>query len=262
MNDSNVYHWMITGAGGFLGRAVVGEALSDGHRVTAIVRPTSMAAMLEFRECLDIESRERLHIVSQDLRRCANPLNHEFVRELECVDGVLHLAAAKGGAFAEQFAATVSATEELLAAMRAANCGLLVQVSSFAVYDYILIKRRSELNEESPVIGPYLSAPEHPHDRARLQREYQTRDAYAICKRMQEELAFDFAQLEDTRVSILRPGVIYGTGRTLERASGIFRRKKIFRTHRRTGAFASRVGIFDCPGNSGRGCASGEESAA
>lgn len=235
MNDSKLYHWMVTGAGGFLGRAVVGEALLDGHRITAIVRPTSMAAMLEFRDCLDLESRERLHIVSQDLRRCANPANDGFVRELECVDGVLHLAAAKGGAFSEQFAATVSATEQLLAAMRTAKCGLLVQISSFAVYDYIRIKRRSELSAESPVIGPYLTESANADDRERLKREYQMRDAYAICKRMQEELAHDFAQLEDTRVSILRPGVIYGPGALWNARLGFSVGKKYFV---RTGARA------------------------
>ncbi len=55
-------------------------------------------------------------------------------------DAVLHLAAAKSGDLYAQYAGTVVATENLLAAMTEAGVRRIVLVSSLSVYDYLKLR--------------------------------------------------------------------------------------------------------------------------
>ncbi|MET4102166.1 dihydroflavonol-4-reductase [Roseovarius sp. MBR-78] len=95
---------MITGAGGFLGRAVVAEAQARGHDVRALTRAD-----------LDLASGE--------------------VPTLDGVDCVIHLAGSLSGDWAVQARDTLAATRRLIAAMQArALPPRLVLASSIAVY--------------------------------------------------------------------------------------------------------------------------------
>ena len=95
---------MITGAGGFLGRAVVDEAQARGHEVRALTR-----------DDLDLTSGE--------------------LPALDGVDCVIHLAGSLSGDEAVQARDTVDATRGVIAAMQAQPLPpRLVLASSIAVY--------------------------------------------------------------------------------------------------------------------------------
>lgn len=173
----------ITGATGFVGRTVVAEALGRGHEVVAVVRPASSRSLVDSAPAGAPVREARVDLRSSD----------GLVESLRGVDSVIHLAAAKSGDFSTQFAGTVVATENLLAAMRAAGVGQLVAISTFSVYDYLAIPAGALLTEECPLDD----------DPAR-------RDDYARTKLIQEKLYREFAAVPDHDVTILRPGMIYG----------------------------------------------------
>src|SRR5438105_4035291 len=131
---------LVTGANGFLGRHVVAEALRRGHEVRAIVRPASELPRVGW------PSSSRLQVIRADLRSARG-----LAEALADVDTVLHLAAAKSGDIYAQYAGTVGATENLLAAMDDAGVRRIVAVSSLAVYDYRNMPEHSTLDESSPV---------------------------------------------------------------------------------------------------------------
>jgi 2-alkyl-3-oxoalkanoate reductase len=173
---------LVTGASGFLGRYVIAEALRRNHQVKAIVRPRSDTSSLPWHNHPNVE------FVRLDLR---SP--HGIVEALENVDAVLHLVATKGGDFYTQFAGTVLATENLLAAMAQAKLLRLVHISTFSVYDYLNIPSGKVLDEDSLIeVNPVY------------------RDEYAQTKLIQEQLVREFEQKHGAKVTILRPGMIYG----------------------------------------------------
>src|SRR5687768_5700852 len=126
---------LVTGATGFLGRYVVAEALSRGHSVRAIVRPTGDANKLDG----DVEC------VRVDLR---SPRG--LVEACRGIDAVIHCAAAKSGDFYAQFAGTVLATENLLKSMKETGVKHIVAISSLSVYDYRKLWSFQRLDESSP----------------------------------------------------------------------------------------------------------------
>lgn len=173
----------VTGANGFLGRHVVAEAIAQGHDVIAMVRSPRSVAAAPWRDD------ERVTVVAGDVRRAAPA----WVDALGRADAVVHLAAAVGGDFATQFASTVLGTEQLLASMVAAGVRRLVHVSTFSVYDYRAIATGGVLDETSA-----------------LEARPADRDEYAQTKLVQERLVRGFAADHQGRVTIIRPGAVYG----------------------------------------------------
>jgi len=145
------------------------------------VRPSSSGATLA-----PLLANTALDVARVDLRSPAG-----LAEALEGVDSVIHLAASKAGDFATQFAGTVLATENLLAAMNDTGVDHLVAVSTFSVYDYLALRSGSVVDEHTPI-----------------DRTPALRDEYAQTKLVQEELYQAFA--EQNRVVIIRPGMIYG----------------------------------------------------
>lgn len=172
---------VVTGANGFLGRYVVAEALRRGHAVTAIVRSSSLPET-------GWSGHPHLAVVKADLRS-----RRGLAEGVAGADAVLHLAAAKSGDLYAQYAGTVVATENLLAAMTEANVRRIVLISSLSVYDYLQLPSFSLLSEDSP-----------------LEKDAFDRDEYAHTKLVQERLVRDHAVREGWSFVILRPGVIYG----------------------------------------------------
>lgn len=170
-------HLLVTGAAGFIGRAVVRAALARGHRVTALVRQRAGGPA------------EGGTTVVADLARDA------IVPVLSGVDAVVHCAASLGGDSAAQQVDTVEATARLGAAMSEAGVARIVLASSIAVYDFAALTPGQTLDEAGPlasssdVRGPYIAA-----------------------KLAQERLVQDPARGLDWR--ILRPGLVFGPGRT------------------------------------------------
>lgn len=173
--------FLVTGANGFLGKYVVAEALRRGHAVKAVVRAGEVPGV-------GWAGHPNLEIVRVDLRS-----RRGLVEALAGVDGVLHLAAAKAGDMYAQYAGTVVATENLLAAMDEAGVRRIVLISSLSVYDYLKIRSFSLLTEDSP-----------------LEVDAFARDEYAHTKLVQENLVRDHATKNHWTFTILRPGVIYG----------------------------------------------------
>jgi nucleoside-diphosphate-sugar epimerase len=173
---------LITGAGGFLGRYVVAEALHRGHAVRAMLRGGAKDSQLPW------INHPNLQVVRADLRS-----RRGLVDAVNGVDAVLHLAAAKSGDMYAQYAGTVVATENLLAAMDEAAVRNIVLVSSFSVYAYQQIRGFSVLDENSPI-----------------EKDAFERDEYAHTKLVQERLVREHASKNNWNFVILRPGVIYG----------------------------------------------------
>src|SRR3954447_22212560 len=180
--ESRPVRILITGANGFLGRQVVAEFLRRGESVRALVRPASRLEELGWPEAVEV--------VRADLRVSRN-LVEAFAR----VDIVVLLAAAVTGGEDAQFAATVVGTERLLDAMARSRTRHVVLVSSFSVYDWSAI--RGELNEESPL-----------EEGADLYE----RDGYAVAKAWQERIVRQSAATHGWRLTVLRPGFIWGRG--------------------------------------------------
>lgn len=173
---------LVTGASGFLGKYVVAAALRQGYDVVAALRPTASLTPLSW------HAHPRVEILRWDL--CTPDGLPEM---LQGVDAIIHLAAAKTGTFEEQFAGTVTATENLLAAMARARVLRLIAIGTFSVYDYLQMKAGDLLDERSPI-----------------ESDGSNRDAYAQTKLVQEERIRQFEGDRGAKVTFLRPGMVYG----------------------------------------------------
>lgn len=175
-------HLLITGGTGFLGKPTVKAALAKGHRVRLVVRPGADASAYA------AWTSRGVTLARVDLRSRAG-----LVEACEGIDCVLHLAASKAGDMYAQYGGTVISTENLLWAMEQAKVPAIVNISSFAVYDYINMSSGSTLTEASPL------APTIP-----------PRDEYSHTKLVQEQLVGAATAKLGWRAVNIRPGVIYG----------------------------------------------------
>jgi nucleoside-diphosphate-sugar epimerase len=160
----------VTGAAGYLGRAVVAEGLARGHRIRAIVRRP--------------EDLPGADTVVTDLTTGAD-LTPVFAG----CDAVIHCAARMFGTEAEMQRDTVGGTAALATAL--ARRTRFVLVSSLAVC-------------AAPEPGGRVTEDTPPEPQPHL------RDAYTRAKLAQERIA----QGLHLPVWIVRPGIVWGPGRT------------------------------------------------
>ncbi|MEO5494552.1 MAG: NAD-dependent epimerase/dehydratase family protein [Sphingomonas sp.] len=179
---------LVTGAGGFLGRAVVAAAARAGHQVLAMVRPVSA-------ECTKYPA--DVTEIAGDLRQRGT-----WADALGDVDAVVHCAAAFGD-LPSQLAGTVLATENLLAALPA-SLRRIVHVSSLSVYDFDAPRFGGALDEATPLEAAPLR-----------------RDAYTQTKLIQERLVREYAARVGTELVVVRPGAIYGPGKDWDAGTGL-----------------------------------------
>lgn len=198
---------LVTGANGFLGNYVVLEALRRGHTVRALVRPAADIAKLGW------PASDHLEIVRADLRSRAG-----LADAVRGVDSVIHLAAAKSGDVYTQYAGTVVATENLLAAMTETGVHRIVAISSFSVYDFAKASPLAPVDEQTP-----------------REQDALERDAYAHTKLVQEQLIRDHAAAHQWSLVVLRPGMIWGRDNLLNAWIGLSGGKRFWI---RTGAWA------------------------
>jgi nucleoside-diphosphate-sugar epimerase len=167
---------LISGAGGFLGQALVPVLLERGHAVRAMLRsksapPPTWAAKVE--------------TFYADLS--ADQLDDAFAG----IDAVIHLA---GATDKSDSLSTVKSTERLFETMALSGVKRLVHVSSIAVYDWTLA--RDVVDEDTP-----------------LRSDLDDIGEYARSKVLQEALVQSHSERHRWDVTVLRPGFIWGSGR-------------------------------------------------
>lgn len=184
---------LVTGSNGFIGAKVVETLLEYGFaNLRCFVRPSSR--------------RQRLEDV---LRRSNAGKNVEFVtgdllsrddcrRATEGISIIYHLAAGFDKSFAGAFMNSALATRNLIDAfLEYGSPKRFVNVSSFAVYSNLHLKRNALLDETCPL-------EDDPEERF---------DAYGFGKLKQEELVKKYGEKYKLPYVILRPGYVFGPGK-------------------------------------------------
>jgi nucleoside-diphosphate-sugar epimerase len=181
----------VTGGTGFLGRRLIDSLLRTDLRIRCLVREGSDIAGLLDR--LPTNQQRRVELVRGDL------CDRSFLeQQLNGIDIVYHLAAALGGTCSTLVLNTVIPTRVLLESAAAAQVGRFVLVSSLGVYGTHALRTGAALDETSPV-------DEHP----------ELRDPYTLSKIRQEAVAWQAREQLGLPLVVVRPGVIYGPGRSL-----------------------------------------------
>lgn len=183
---------LVTGAGGFLGTALVARLLARGERdLRLFVRSP--------RPALDALAKDH---ADAKVDVCLGTLDRidDARRAIDGVDIVYHLVAAGSGTAAQIFQTTVVASQNLLDAiveLPKERRPRVVLVGSFGVYGVGELRRGAMVDESTPLEA-------HP-DR---------RDLYSKAKLRQEKLFREYRDKHGLSLVVVRPGVIYGAGGT------------------------------------------------
>ena len=179
---------LITGAGGFLGRALTDKLLARPDAdLRFMVRSEAQADRL--RALALAHPAARVDVVTGNLLA-----RDDVARAVDGVDMVYHLAASLKGSPADIFLNTVVASNRLLDAI-AGRPRTVVMVSSLGVYGTAALRRNAVVDENTPL---------EPHP--------ERRDVYSHAKWRQEKLFRERCAADGHRLVIVRPGVIYGPG--------------------------------------------------
>ena len=184
---------LVTGSNGFIGTAVVKALLEHGFsKLRCFVRPSSQLGRLK--EVLnELDAEDKVELIIGDL---LNRADCQKAAEDVCV--IYHLAAGFDKSFAGSFMNSALATRNLLDAfVRVGQPRRFVNVSSFAVYSNLELKRHTVLDETCPL-------EEEPQERF---------DAYGFGKLKQEEIVNDYGTRHKLSYVILRPGYVFGPGK-------------------------------------------------
>lgn len=169
---------LVTGASGFLGRALVNRLRESGKRIRVLVR----------RPIPDWDADPDLQIVYGDL---GDPAVVD--RAVQGVSTVYHVGAAMKGGIADFHSATVVGTQNVVDASLKYGIRRLVHVSSISVLDYAG-HRGAPMTEDSPI---------EPHP--------EWRGAYTESKVRAEAIVLK-AIRNGLPATIVRPGQIFGPG--------------------------------------------------
>jgi nucleoside-diphosphate-sugar epimerase/peptidoglycan/xylan/chitin deacetylase (PgdA/CDA1 family) len=178
---------LVTGAAGFLGRALVERLLAHGY--------TDIRCNV--RQRADIPKLNALlgRHAQISLEYCVGNLRYrdDAARAVDDVQLIFHLAAGKKGTAADLFLDSVVASRNLLDAVADRKPMRIVLVSSFSVYGVAGLGRGTQVNEQTML---------EPHP--------EWRDHYSYAKLRQEQLFWEYQQRNGFELVVLRPGVIYG----------------------------------------------------
>ena len=185
---------LVTGSNGFIGARVVKLLLEYGFtNIACFVRPSSRVELLEEIIRTEAGKRGNVRLFRGDL------LSRDDCREAaRGVSLIYHLAAGFDKSFAGAYMNSALATRNLMDAfLQVGQPKRFVNVSSFAVYSNLRLKRGSLLDESCPL----EDAPQ-----ARF-------DAYGFGKLKQEELVRQYGVKHNLPYVILRPGYVFGPGK-------------------------------------------------
>jgi len=199
---------LVTGSNGFVGAKVVETLLEYGFaNLRCFVRPSSRLESLK--EALGrFPAGDGVELISGDLLS-----RNDCRKAAEGVSVIYHLAAGFDKSFAGAFMNSALATRNLIDAfLGQGQPKRFVNVSSFAVYSNLKLKRDALLDET-------CSLEESPQERY---------DAYGFGKLKQEEIVKEYGARIGLPYVILRPGVVFGpgkkdlSGRIVNGAFGLF----------------------------------------
>jgi nucleoside-diphosphate-sugar epimerase len=184
---------LVTGSNGFIGANVVEILLEYGYRnIRCFVRPSSQLDRLE-KAIAKFDSGSNVQLVSGDLLS-----QEDCTKAAEGVSIIYHLAAGFDKSFAGAFMTSALGTRNLIDAfLKVGKPRRFVNVSSFAVYSNLSLKRGALLDESCPL-------EEAPQQRF---------DAYGFGKLKQEELVREYGREHNLPYVILRPGYVFGPGK-------------------------------------------------
>jgi nucleoside-diphosphate-sugar epimerase len=183
---------LVTGSNGFIGVKVVETLLEYGFtNLRCFVRPSSNLDKLK--ETLGRYRAGRVELVRGDLLS-----RNDCEKAAEGISVIYHLAAGFDKSFAGAFMNSALATRNLMDGfLRHGQPKRFVNVSSFAVYSNLKLKRGALLDESCPL----EDAP---------QQRY---DAYGFGKLKQEDLVRQYGDQHKLSYVILRPGTVFGPGK-------------------------------------------------
>jgi nucleoside-diphosphate-sugar epimerase len=180
---------LVTGAGGFLGAALLERLLAHGYTdIRCNLRRRANISKLD--EISRSFPQARLEYCVGNLKSPA-----DACRAVDGVQLVFHLAAGLRGDAADLFLDSVVASRNLLEAIGDRKPMRVVLVSSFGVYGVAALGRRALVNEQTALES-------HP----------EWRDDYSHSKLRQEQLFWEYQRRRGFELVVLRPGVIYGPG--------------------------------------------------
>ncbi len=187
---------LITGSNGFIGAKVVENLLERGiTRLRCFVRPSSQLDRLS-RVLAKFPGSARVEIMSGDLLSRSS-----CEKAVEGVTTIYHLAAGFEKSFAGAYMNSALATRNLIEAFLTSGvspkASRFVNVSSFAVYSNLELRRGGVMDENCP-----------------LEQAHQERfDPYGFGKLKQEEIVRHYGAEQNLPFVILRPGAVFGPGK-------------------------------------------------
>jgi nucleoside-diphosphate-sugar epimerase len=184
---------LVTGSSGFIGTKVVEKLLEYGFTdVRCFVRPSSRLESL-MNVLKKFDSGRNIEVVTGDLLS-----RDDCQKAAQGISINYHLAAGMEKSFPGAFMNSALATRNLMDAfLHFGKPKRFVNVSSFAVYSNLGLKRGAVLDETCPL----EDAPQ------------QRFDAYGFGKLKQEELVKNYGEAHGLPYVILRPGYVFGPGK-------------------------------------------------
>ncbi len=184
---------LVTGSNGFIGSKVVEKLLVSGFTtVRCLVRPSSKLDRLK-KLLAEVCAHQNVEFVIGDL------LSQDDCRKATAgVSIIYHLAAGMEKSFAGAFMNSALGTRNLVDAfLERGEPKRFVNVSSFAVYSNLSLKRGALLDETCPL-------EDVPQERF---------DAYGFGKLKQEQIVREYGNEHNLPYVILRPGYVFGPGK-------------------------------------------------
>jgi len=180
---------LVTGAGGFVGSAVVRDLLQSGARVRALVRNPHAASELAARH---VRFAHSLDVV-------LGSLGEDYVDPelITGCDAIVHAAGSLRGSASTLVRHNVVVTRRLARAAVRHGVRRFVHISSLAVYGTAPLHSRDVLDENCPI-----------------DTDLPRRSPYVYSKIVQEQICWQAFSEERLPLVVLRPGVIFGPGHT------------------------------------------------